>query len=143
MALEVWDPKKCKQTVKMEKCSLSQWNRWVATNIYTDCTLTMPRASMIFLICFSNCTRESFPSLSTHRAHDPLSSSQVRVLYPTTCVLLLFLSIFYARAFSTHSFTFFFSFVSLAHLWVSTFSKKVLDLPFFLMLEGNQVNQGK
>jgi hypothetical protein len=36
MALEVQDLKKCRKTAKMENCALSQWNRWVATDIHVD-----------------------------------------------------------------------------------------------------------
>jgi hypothetical protein len=36
MAPEVQDPKKCRKTAKMENCALSQWNRWVATDIHLD-----------------------------------------------------------------------------------------------------------
>jgi hypothetical protein len=34
MALKVQDTKKCRKNAKMENCTLSQWNRWVATDIH-------------------------------------------------------------------------------------------------------------
>jgi len=34
MAPEFQDPKKCRKTAKMENYALSQWNRWVSTNVH-------------------------------------------------------------------------------------------------------------
>jgi hypothetical protein len=36
MTPKIWDPKTVKTTAKMENCSLSQWNRWVAIDIQLD-----------------------------------------------------------------------------------------------------------
>jgi len=37
---EVWDLRKRRKTAKMENCVVSQWNRWVATDVHLNQRLT-------------------------------------------------------------------------------------------------------
>jgi hypothetical protein len=36
MTSEVWDPKNCRKTAKVENFVMSLWNRWVATDVHLD-----------------------------------------------------------------------------------------------------------